>query len=31
MVKFTLASAKDLEALMDAKAYEAYCNERQNH
>ena len=31
MVKFTLANAKDLDALMDAKAYEAYCNERQNH
>ena len=31
MVKFTLASVKDLSALMDAKAYEAYCNERQNH
>ncbi len=31
MVKFTPANAKDLAGLMDAKAYEAYCNERQNH
>jgi glycine cleavage system H protein len=28
IVKFTLSDAGDLNALMDAAAYEAYCNER---
>jgi glycine cleavage system H protein len=28
IVKFTLSDAGELDALMDAKAYEAYCNER---
>ncbi len=28
IVKFTLSNAGELNALMDAKAYEAYCNER---
>jgi glycine cleavage system H protein len=28
IVKFTLSDPKELDALMDAKAYEAYCNER---
>ena len=28
IVKFTLSDSKELDALMDAKAYEAYCNER---
>ena len=28
IIKFTLSDPKELEALMDAKAYEAYCNER---
>ncbi len=31
MVKFTPASVKDVEGLMDAKAYEAYCSERASH
>jgi len=31
MVKFTLANPKDVDSLMDAKAYEAYCGERENH
>ncbi len=28
LVKFTLSDAGELDSLMDAKAYEAYCNER---
>jgi glycine cleavage system H protein len=28
IVKFTLSDASDLASLMDAAAYEAYCNER---
>ncbi len=31
MVKFTPANVKDLEALMDAEAYAAYCSERESH
>ncbi len=31
MVKFTPANVKDLETLMDAKVYEAYCAERESH
>jgi glycine cleavage system H protein len=28
IIKFTLSNASELAGLMDAKAYEAYCNER---
>jgi glycine cleavage system H protein len=28
IVKFTLSDSSELNALLDAKAYEAYCNER---
>jgi glycine cleavage system H protein len=31
MVKFTPANVKELETLMDAKAYAAYCSERESH